>query len=76
MANMGKVSKAKINLRIDLHLCRAVEKKFSHIDDDNKSIAYIRAFEEATRDVILDEEDYRIIIVQIRENELKRKRGK
>lgn len=73
MANMGKVTKAKINLRIDLHTCRAVEKKYSQPSDGNKAIAYIRALEDATRSVILDAEDYRMILAEIANNELKRK---
>ena len=71
MANMGKVTKAKINLRIDLHTCRAVEKKYSHPGDGNKAIAYIRALEDATRSVILDAEDYRMILAEIASNENK-----
>ena len=73
MANMGKVTKAKINLRVDLHLCRAVEAKYSFESDKAKSDAYIRALEDATRGWILNEQDYRIILSQIHENESKRK---
>lgn len=73
MANMGKVTKAKINLRIDLHLCRAVEKKYSQQTDNNKAISYVRALEDATRNVVLDADDYRMILAEITSNELKRK---
>lgn len=73
MANMGKLTKAKINLRIDLHTCRAVEKKYSMPGDNGKSLAYIRALEDATRGVILDANDYKIILAEIKSNENKRK---
>lgn len=72
MANMGKTSKRQIAIRLDLHLCRAVEKKFHRKDDESEVVAYIRAIEDATRDVLLTANDYKIIAKQIQENENKR----
>lgn len=76
MANMGKTTKRQVAIRLDLHLCRAVEKKFRHADDTNEVVAYIRALEDATRDVVLTAADYKIIAKQVEANELKRKNSK
>ena len=76
MANMGKTSKRQIAIRLDLHLCRAVEKKFHRADDESEVVAYIRAIEDATRDVLLTANDYKIIAKQIEANETKRKNHK
>ena len=72
MANMGKTNKRQIAVRLELTICRAVEKKFKRDSDTSDVIAYIRALEEATRDVILTKEDYKIIQRQIEENEFER----
>lgn len=76
MANMGKTTKRQIAIRLDLHLCRAVEKKFHRKDDASEVVAYIRAIEDATRDVLLTANDYKIIAKQIEANETKRKNHK
>ena len=76
MANMGKTSKRQVAIRLDLHLCRAVEKKFRRKDDTSEVTAYIRALEDSTRDVLLTAEDYKVIAKQIEANELKRKNHK
>ena len=73
MANMGKTTKRQIAIRLDIDLCVAVEKKYSQPNDTNKVTAYIRALEDATRDVILSSRDYQIIAAEVRANELKRK---
>lgn len=72
MANMGKTNKRQVSVRIELTTCRAVEKKFKRAGDTSDVVAYIRALEEATRDVILTKEDYKIIQEQIEENEASR----
>lgn len=72
MANMGKTNKKQIAVRLELTTCRAVEKKFKKSGDTSDVVAYIRALEEATRDVILTKEDYKIIQRQIEENEIER----
>ena len=76
MANMGKTTKRQVAIRLDLHLCRAVEKKFRRDDDTSDVVAYIRALEEATRDVILTASDYKIIAAAIEANEEKRRNRK
>lgn len=76
MANMGKTNKRQIAVRLELTVCRAVEKKFKKPGDASDVIAYIRALEEATRDVILNANDYKIIQHEIEENELNRKNRK
>lgn len=75
MANMGKITKKQVAIRLDLHLCKAVEKKFSRAEDKSDVVAYIRAIEESTRDVLLDDKDYEEIAEQIRRNAAKRKSG-
>jgi hypothetical protein len=76
MPNMGKTSKRQVAIRLDLHLCRAVEKKYRFEDDTTDVVAYVRALEDATRDVILTSEDYEMIAAQVAKNEAKRKSSK
>lgn len=76
MANMGKTSKRQVAIRLDLHLCRAVEKKFKRENDISDAVAYIRAIEAATRDVLLTADDYKIIADQMAKNEAKRNGNK
>lgn len=76
MANMGKTNKRQIAVRLELTVCRAVEKKFKKPTDTDDVTAYIRALEEATRDVILTAQDYKIIQQQIVANENARKNRK
>lgn len=73
MANMPKTTKRQVSIRLDLHTCRAVEKKFAKPGDKSEVVAYIRAIEDATRDVLLTADDYRIIAAQVEANENKRK---
>lgn len=75
MANMPKTSKRQVALRLDLDLCRCIEVKFGRKYDTSKSTAFIRALEDATRDVQLSSKDYKIIAEEIRLNELKRRRA-
>ena len=76
MANMGKVTKRQIAIRLDIDQCVAVEKKYLHKGDKNKVIAYIRAIEDATRDVVLTYRDYLKIAEEVRANEMKREGAK
>ena len=76
MANMGKVTKRQVAIRIEIEQCVAVEKKYLRPSDRNKVVAYIRAIEDATRDVVLTPSDYTKIAKEVRENELKRERAK
>lgn len=73
MANMPKTTKRQVATRLDLDLCYMVEKKFGQPYDTSKSTAYIRALEDATRDVQLTAKDYKLIAEEVRRNELKRK---
>ena len=73
MANMGKTTKRQVAIRLDIDLCVAVEKKYSQPHDRNMVTAYIRALEDATRDVVLSSHDYKLIAAEVRANELKRK---
>lgn len=68
MSNEGDVDKRQVGLRCDLDLCRKVEKKFSRPEDESKSIAFIRALEDATRTVHLTAEDYDAIAAEARAN--------
>lgn len=72
MPNEGKCDKRLIHLRVDLETCRAVEKKYSQPEDDAKSVAFIRALEDATRRVVLTSEDYELILKEQRRNEAAR----
>ena len=76
MANMGKTTKRQVAIRLDLHLCRAVEKKFKRDTDTSDVVAYIRALEDSTRDVVLTANDYKIIAAAIEANEEKRRNRK
>lgn len=76
MANMGKTSKRQVAIRLDLHFCRAVEKKYRRDDDASDVTAYIRALEDSTRDVVLSAADYKIIAKQIEANEQKMRNRK
>lgn len=73
MPNEGKCDKRLIHLRVDLETCRAVEKKYGQPEDDARSVAFIRALEDATRRVELTSEDYELILKEQRRNEAARK---
>lgn len=72
MSNMPDPTKRQVSTRIDIETCRKVEKTFSRPGDKSKNLAYIRALEDATRDVILDEADYEIILAEVKANKQKR----
>lgn len=73
MPNEGKCDKRLIHLRVDLETCRAVEKKYGQPEDDARSVAFIRALEDATRRVELTSKDYELILKEQRSNEAARK---
>ena len=58
---------------MDLDTCRKVEKKFTLPGDTAKSLAFIRALEEATREVRLTADDYETILAESRANMAKRR---
>lgn len=72
MSNMPDINKRQVSTRVDIELCRKVEKEFSRHDDKSKNIAFIRALEEATRDIQLDDQDYKLIAKEIKANKAKR----
>ena len=72
MANAPKVTKRQKGLRIDLELDAKVRYGFSRPGDKDDTPAYIRALEEATRNVELPAEAYEEIAAKKRANEAKR----
>lgn len=72
MSNSPKVTKKQVGLRLELTMCRAVEKKYGRIGDKEKSVAYVRALEESTRDVLLTPEDLDIVASEMRRNREKK----
>ena len=76
MSNMGKTTKRIVAIRLDIHICKAVERKYRLPEDKDKSTCFIRALEDATRHVNLTAEDYVEIAAEIRANEAKRRNAK
>ena len=75
MANMPNVNNRQIGLRPSIELCRKVEVKYAKDGDKGGSLAFIRALEDATRDVCLTVKDYQAIAREARANEIARKKG-
>lgn len=75
MANMPNANKRHVTMRVNVETCRAVEKKFGRKGDASASIPFIRALEDATRDVILDAADYQRIANEVSANARKVKGG-
>lgn len=63
---------------IDIEVCKKVERKYRVSPSDSLSTIYARALEDATRDVVLTEQDYKEIAEEIARNRKARemKRGK
>lgn len=62
MSDQPDCDKRQIGIRLELDICRKVEKKYAQPEDGGKkSLAYIRALEDATRGVDLDPEDWQAI---------------
>lgn len=72
MSNQPDPRKRLVSARIDIELCRRVERQFSRPADKSKYLPFIRALEEATRDVELSEADYEAIAEEIRQNKNRR----
>jgi len=72
MANEGKVSKRVVAVRAEIELCKKVEAKYARPEDKDRTVAYIRALEDATRDVMLTVEQYEEIAKEAKENAIKR----
>ena len=72
MPNQPACDKRQMGIRLDLDTCRKVEKKYGQPEDGGKkSLAYIRALEDATRGVHLDPEDWEAIAAEARANRAK-----
>ena len=76
MSNMPDINKRQVSTRVDIELCRKVEKEFARPGDKSKNVAFIRALEEATRKIQLDDADYDLIAKEIRRNKMKRNGGR
>lgn len=72
MSNQPDPRKRLVSARIDIELCRKVENQFSRPGDKSKYLPFIRALEEATREVVLNEDDYEAIATEIRNNKNRR----
>ena len=72
MSSEGNIDKRQVGIRLDLDVCRKVEKKYAQPEDDNKAVSFIRALEDATRNVRLTAEDYEIIAAEAKANLKKR----
>ena len=68
MSNEGDIDKRQVGIRVDLDTCRKVEKKYRQPEDSNRTIAFIRALEDATRNVRLTAEDYKLIAAEAEAN--------
>lgn len=73
MANQPSANKRHISMRVNVEVCRAIEKRFGRDDDNNSTIAFIRALEDAARDVELTAEDLELIAEEIRANQTRNK---
>lgn len=72
MSNEGDLDKRKINIRVRIETCEKVIKKYGLPDDTGDAAAFVRALEDATRNVALLPEDYEAITAEVRDNLNKR----
>ena len=70
--NERKTNRRFIGATIDIEVCKKVETKYRLNDDDSLATIYARALEDATRDVLLTEKDYRDIAEEVKANAEKR----
>lgn len=68
MPNKPNVNNRQVGLRPSIELCRKVKVGFGREDDRHESDAFIRALEEATRNVVLTVADYDAIAAEVRAN--------
>ena len=76
MANQPNVNKRHITVRVNIETCRAVEKKYRQDTDTNATPAFVRALEDAVRDVELTPEDYKLIADEAFANAQRVKKGR
>ncbi len=72
MSGEGALDKRKINLRVAIETCEKVLKKYSQKEDDDESVSFVRALEDATRDIELPPEAYAEIANEVEANRKKR----
>lgn len=72
MSDEGDLDKRKVNIRIRIETCEKVLKKYKLPDDDGDARAFVRALEDATRNVSLTPADYEAITAEVRANYKKR----
>ncbi len=72
MSNEPNTDKRQLSLRIDLDVCKRVERKYTLPGDTGRVTAYLRALEDATREVVLTPEDYEAMREESRQNMIKR----
>jgi len=75
MPNKPNVNNRQVGLRPTIELCRKVKVGFGREGDRHESDAFIRALEEATRDVVLTVADYDAIAAEVRANRKHRERA-
>lgn len=73
MPNKPNVNNRQVGLRVSVELCRKVKVGFGRDGDKHESDAFIRALEEATRDVILTVADYDAVAAEVRANKNRRR---
>lgn len=73
MPNKPSVNNRQVGLRVSVELCRKVKVGFGRDGDKHESEAFVRALEEATRDVILTVADYDAVAAEVRANKEHRK---
>lgn len=69
MPNKPDVNNRQVGLRVSVELCRKVKVGFGRDGDKYESQAFIRALEEATREVSLTVADYDAISAEVRANQ-------
>lgn len=69
MPNKPDPNNRQVGLRVSVELCRKVKVGFGRDGDKYESQAFIRALEEATRDIELVAADYDAIAAEVRANE-------
>ena len=72
MPNELALDKRRVRLNVPLELARKVEKAFRLSSDNFEMVSYIRALEEACKNVVLTRKDYACIGVQVEQNRVKR----
>lgn len=72
MSDEGDIDKRKVNIRVRIETCKKVVAKFGVEGDAGEAPAFVRALEDATREVTLTPEDYEAIAAEVRRNLEKR----